>query len=41
MPDGLRYYLMRDIVTGQDSDFRDERIIMSYNKSSRVVSATC
>jgi methionyl-tRNA synthetase len=31
-PDGLRYYLMRDIATGQDSDFSEERIVMSYNK---------
>jgi methionyl-tRNA synthetase len=31
-PDGLRYYLMRDIATGYDSDFSDERILMSYNK---------
>ncbi len=31
-PDGLRYYLMRDIATGYDSDFSDDRIIMSYNK---------
>lgn len=31
-PDGLRYYLMRDISTGQDADFSEERIIMSYNK---------
>lgn len=31
-PDGLRYYLMRDIATGYDSDFSEERIIMSYNK---------
>lgn len=31
-PDGLRYYLMRDIATGQDSDFSEERLIMSYNK---------
>ncbi|TDU81855.1 methionyl-tRNA synthetase [Prosthecobacter fusiformis] len=31
-PDGLRYYLTRDIATGYDSDFSDERIIMSYNK---------
>jgi methionyl-tRNA synthetase len=30
--DGLRYYLMRDIATGQDSDFSDERLVMSYNK---------
>jgi methionyl-tRNA synthetase len=31
-PDGLRYYVMRDIATGYDSDFSDERILMSYNK---------
>ncbi len=31
-PDGLRYYLMRDIATGYDADFSDERILMSYNK---------
>lgn len=31
-PDGLRYYLMRDIATGQDSDFSEERLVMSYNK---------
>jgi len=31
-PDGLRYYLMRDIATGQDSDFSEDRIMMSYNK---------
>jgi methionyl-tRNA synthetase len=31
-PDGLRYYLMRDIATGYDSDFSEERILMSYNK---------
>ena len=30
--DGLRYYLMRDIATGYDSDFSDERLLMSYNK---------
>jgi methionyl-tRNA synthetase len=30
--DGLRYYLMRDIATGYDADFSDERIIMSFNK---------
>lgn len=30
--DGLRYYVMRDIATGYDADFSDERIIMSYNK---------
>lgn len=31
-PDGLRYYVMRDIATGYDSDFSEERLIMSYNK---------
>lgn len=31
-PDGLRYYLMRDIATGYDADFSEERIVMSYNK---------
>lgn len=31
-PDGLRYYLMRDIATGQDSDFSEDRLLMSYNK---------
>jgi methionyl-tRNA synthetase len=31
-PDGLRYYLMRDIATGYDSDFTEERILMAYNK---------
>ncbi len=31
-PDGLRYYLMRDIATGYDADFSDERVLMSYNK---------
>ena len=30
--DGLRYYLMRDIATGYDSDFTEERILLSYNK---------
>ena len=30
--DGLRYYLMRDIATGYDSDFSDERLVMSYRK---------
>ncbi len=29
--DGLRYYLMRDISTGGDSDFSPERIIMRFN----------
>lgn len=27
----LRYYFMRDIVTGQDSDFSEERLVMLYN----------
>ena len=27
----LRYYLMRDIVTGKDSDFDVERLVMLYN----------
>ncbi len=31
-PDGLRFYLMRDIATGYDADFSDERLLMSYNK---------
>lgn len=31
-PDGLRYYLMRDIATGYDADFSEERIMMSYDK---------
>lgn len=31
-PDGLRYYLMRDIATGYDADFSEDRIKMSYNK---------
>ncbi len=30
--DGLRFYLMKDIATGQDADFSDERLIMAYNK---------
>jgi methionyl-tRNA synthetase len=29
--DALRYYLVRDIVTGKDSDFDVERLIMLYN----------
>ncbi|MEO8205730.1 MAG: methionine--tRNA ligase [Chthoniobacterales bacterium] len=29
--DALRYFLMRDIVMGQDSDFSEERLIMRYN----------
>ncbi|HSI63004.1 MAG TPA: methionine--tRNA ligase, partial [Candidatus Saccharimonadia bacterium] len=30
--DGLRYYLMRDMATGNDADLSDERIGMAYNK---------
>ncbi|MCB1226760.1 MAG: methionine--tRNA ligase [Verrucomicrobiales bacterium] len=30
--DGLRYYLMRDIATGYDADFSEERVLMAYNK---------
>ena len=29
--DALRYYLMRDMVTGQDADFNEERLITRYN----------
>ncbi len=29
--DALRYYLMRDIATGQDADFSEERLRMRYN----------
>jgi methionyl-tRNA synthetase len=29
--DTLRYYLMSDIVTGQDADFSEERLIERYN----------
>jgi methionyl-tRNA synthetase len=29
--DALRYYLVRDIVTGRDSDFDPERLVMLYN----------
>ena len=29
--DALRYYLMRDIATGQDADFSEERLIERYN----------
>jgi methionyl-tRNA synthetase len=29
--DALRYYLMSDIVTGQDADFTEERLIERYN----------
>jgi methionyl-tRNA synthetase len=31
-PDALRYYLMRDIATGYDSDFSEDRILMACNK---------
>ncbi len=30
-PEALRYYLMRDIATGQDADFNEERLVMRYN----------
>lgn len=30
-PEALRYYLMRDIATGQDADFSAERLIARYN----------
>jgi methionyl-tRNA synthetase len=30
--DALRFYLMRDIATGYDADFQEERLYMSYNK---------
>ena len=29
--DTLRYYLMSDIVTGQDADFSEERLVERYN----------
>jgi methionyl-tRNA synthetase len=29
--DALRYYLMRDNVVGQDSDFSEERLVVRYN----------
>jgi len=29
--DALRYYLMSDIATGQDSDFSEERLVERYN----------
>ncbi|GAA5482470.1 methionine--tRNA ligase [Haloferula sargassicola] len=31
-PDAVRYYLVRDIVTGKDSDFDPERLVMLYNQ---------
>lgn len=30
--DGLRYYLLADIATGQDSDMSEERVLFRYNK---------
>jgi methionyl-tRNA synthetase len=30
--DGLRYYLLADMKTGQDSDLTEERILFRYNK---------
>ena len=30
-PDALRYYLMRDIATGQDADFSIERLLIRYH----------
>jgi methionyl-tRNA synthetase len=30
--DALRYFLLAEIATGQDSDFSEERLVMSYNK---------
>jgi methionyl-tRNA synthetase len=29
--DALRYYLMHDMVTGQDADFSEERLVSRYN----------
>ena len=31
-PEAVRYYLMRDIFTGKDSDFDVERLVMLYNQ---------
>lgn len=31
-PEGLRYYLMRDMATGYDADFNEERLMMAYTK---------
>lgn len=31
-PEGLRYYLMRDMATGYDADLSEERMQMAYNK---------
>jgi methionyl-tRNA synthetase len=30
-PEALRYYLMSDIVTGQDADFSEERLVVRYD----------
>jgi methionyl-tRNA synthetase len=30
--DALRYYLMRDMVAGQDADFSEDRLLTRYNK---------
>ncbi|MDB6132961.1 MAG: metg: methionine--trna ligase [Verrucomicrobiales bacterium] len=30
--DGLRYFLLSEITTGQDSDMSDERVLFRYNK---------
>jgi methionyl-tRNA synthetase len=30
-PEAVRYYLMSDIVTGQDADFSEERLVVRYN----------
>lgn len=30
--DGLRYYLLADIATGQDSDISEDRVLFRYNK---------
>jgi len=30
-PEALRYYLMSDIATGKDADFREERLVEIYN----------
>ena len=29
--DAVRYYLMRDIITGQDADFSEARLVLRYN----------
>jgi methionyl-tRNA synthetase len=31
-PEGLRYYLMRDMATGYDADLSEERMEMAYNE---------